>query len=94
MTPTLSTEPTSQRERTLRRVLAALAVAGLVALLIVGRQANHAADTERAGQEAMKAARTSVPAILSYTDSGLPAQLAASRRLMTRDYAKRYAAMV
>lgn len=94
VSPTVSPVPTPERERVLRRILAAVAVAGLVALLIVGRQANHAADTERAGQDAMKAARTSVPAILSYTDSGLSAQLAASRRLMTPDYAKRYAAMV
>lgn len=94
MSPTVSTDRTHQRERVLRRVLAAVAIAGLVVLLIVGRLANQAAETERAGHAAMKAARTSVPAILSYTDSGLSAQLATSRRLMTRDYAKRYAAMV
>ena len=94
MTPTVTTDPTSQRERMLRRVLVAVAVVGLVVLLIVGRQANQANETERAGQAAMKAARTSVPAILSYTDSGLSAQLATNRRLMTPGYAKRYAAMV
>ncbi len=94
MTPTVTTDPTSRRERMLRRVLAAVAVAGLVVLVIVGRQASQAAETERAGQAAMKAARTSVPAILSYTDSGLSAQLATNRRLMTPDYAKRYASMV
>jgi Mce-associated membrane protein len=94
VTPTVTTDATSQRERMLRRVLVAVAVVGLVVLLIVGRQANQAAETERAGQAAMKTARTSVPAILSYTDSGLSAQLATNRRLMTPDYAKRYASMV
>lgn len=42
----------------------------------------------------MKVARASVPAILSYTDSGLVNQLTESRRLMTPGYAKRYASMV
>ena len=94
MTATVTNDPTSKRERMLRRVLAAAAVVGLVVLLIVGRLADQSNETERAGQAAMKTARTSVPAILSYTDSGLSAQLATNRRLMTPDYAKRYAAMV
>ncbi len=94
VSPTVSTVETTQRERILRRVLAGVAVVGLVVLLIVGRQADQAAEADRAGKAAMKTARTSVPAILSYTDSGLSGQLAASRRLMTPDYAKRYEAMV
>lgn len=89
-----SAVPMSQRERMARRVLVAVAVVGVVLAVVVGRQAHQAAETERAGQAAMKVARTSVPAILSYTDSGLSAQLAASRRLMTPGYAKRYRAMV
>lgn len=85
---------TPGRERLVCRILLALAVAGLVLLLIAVRQARHAAQVEEAGQAAMQVARTSTPAILNYTDSNLPRQLAASRRLMTPDYAKRYASMV
>lgn len=84
----------AERERLLRYVLAGIVAIGLIALLVVGHQAQKAAATERAATSAMKAARTSVPAILSYTDSGLAAQLAVTRRLMTPGYAKRYGAMV
>lgn len=86
--------PTPRHERVARRVLVLLAVAALVALLIVWRQAHGAAAAERAGEAATKVARTSVPAILSYTDSSLSAQLASGRRLMTPAYAKRYESMV
>lgn len=81
-------------EPLLRRILAALAVAGLILILVVGHQARAAEAAERAGTAAMKAARTSVPAILSYTDSNLANQLTTNRRLMTPGYAKRYTAMV
>lgn len=85
---------TPGREHRLQQGLALVAVLGLVAVLLVSRQAHHAAATERAGKAAMTAARTSVPTILSYTDSSLTDQLTSSRRLMTPGYAKRYAAMV
>lgn len=94
MNATASTAEITGRERLVRRVLVGVVIIGLVTLLIVTRQAHHAADIERAGQAATKAARTSVPAILSYTDSNLTTQLTSSRRLMTPDYAKRYASMV
>lgn len=90
MTSILSPE----RERLLRYVLAGIIALTLVALVIVGHKAQKAEATERAATSAMKTARTSVPAILSYTDSGLSSQLQTSRRLMTPGYAKRYAAMV
>ena len=95
-TPLASTvaAPAPRQERLARRILVALAVVGLVALAIVWQQANQAAATERAGEAAVKVARTSVPAILSYTDSNLSPQLASSRRLMTPAYAKRYTSMV
>lgn len=85
---------TPDRERRLQQGLALLAVLGLVATLVVGRQAHQAAATEHAGDAAMRVARTSVPEILSYTDSNLVNQLATSRRLMTPAYAKRYGSMV
>lgn len=90
----MSTALTPQRERLVRRILAGVALAGLIALAIVWSQAHQAAETERAGTAATKVARTSVPAILSYTDSNLSNQLASSRRLMTPAYANRYSAMV
>ncbi len=90
MSATLSTE----RERRLRYILAGVVALGLVALMIVGHQARKAEATDRAAASAMNTARTSVPAILSYTDSGLSAHLQTNRRLMTADYAQRYAAMV
>lgn len=83
-----------ERERLVRRILAAIAVIGLVFVLVVAYQARQAHETERAGTAAMKVARTAVPAILSYTDSNLATQLTSSRRLMTPAYAKRYASMV
>lgn len=81
-------------ERRLQQALGLIAVLGLVATVVIGRQAHEATASERAGDAAMKVARTSVPAILSYTDSSLTNQLATSRRLMTPAYAKRYSAMV
>ena len=81
-------------ERRLQQILGALLTLAVLGTLAVGIRAHHAAETETAGTAAMKAARTSVPAILSYTDSSLANQLAASRSLMTSDYAKRYTAMV
>lgn len=85
---------TPDRERLARRVLLALLVAGLVLLLIAWRQARQANELEESAQAAMKVARTSTPAILSYTDSNLSLQLSSSRRLMTPRYATRYASMV
>ncbi len=85
---------TPDRERHLQWALAVLATLGLVAALLIGRQAHQLVATDHAGTAAMKVARASVPEILSYTDSGLANQLASSRRLMTPSYAKRYASMV
>ena len=85
---------TPDRERRLQQVLAVVIAFGLIVTLVVGRQAHHADVTERAGIAASEVARTSVPVILSYTDSSLQNHLASSRRLMTSDYATRYASMV
>ncbi len=85
---------TPDHERRVQQGLALLAVLGLIAALVVGRQVHQAAATEQAGDAAMKVARMSAPAILSYTDSNLSTQLASSRRLMTPEYAKRYGSMV
>lgn len=92
--PLADAAPTPWQERLARRILLVVAVVGLIALAIVWRQAHQATATERAGADAVKVARTSVPAILSYTDSSLSAQLASSRRLMTPGYANRYTSMV
>lgn len=85
---------TPDRGRLAHRILVALLAVGLVLLLIAWRQAREANDVEEAGRAAMKVARTSTPAILSYTDSNLALQLASSRALMTPAYAKRYGSMV
>lgn len=89
----MSTE-LAARERLLRRVLAALLVLGIVAVCVMAVQNHRAAETERAATAATKAARTGVPAILNYTDATLDTQLAASRRLMTPEYAKQFSTMV
>ena len=69
-------------------------VAGLAGCVILRVQTHDLTDSEDAGRDATRVARSTVPQILGYTGSDLAKDLESHRQLMTSDYAPRYEAMV
>ncbi len=80
-----------RRRRLLTALLGVLLVAGLVAVAVLGRQYRDARRTETARTEAVAAARTAAPAVLSYDHRNLDRDFTRARSHLTGDFRDEYA---
>ncbi|MZF84210.1 hypothetical protein [Streptomyces sp. SID5643] len=78
------------RRRLLTLLLAVLLVAGLVALAALGRQYRDGRLTETARTEALTAARTAAPIVLSYDYRHLDKDFSRARAHLTGDFRDEY----
>ncbi|MET9827982.1 hypothetical protein ABZ078_01440 [Streptomyces sp. NPDC006385] len=90
--PEEQAEPTGPggRRRLLAAILVVLLVAGLVAAAVLGRQYQDARRTETARTEALAAARTAAPTVLSYDYRHLDRDFARARTHLTGDFRDEY----
>ena len=77
------------------RTVAALVVVGLaVTAFLVRQRASTLDERETAGEDAVRAARSGVETLLTYSAGTLVRDLDEERRLLTDDFAEDYGAMV
>ena len=88
--PDTAGRASGRRSDVVRAVLAVLVLAGLVATTLLGMAYRDAGQTRRASKEAVAAARTMAPKVLSYDYRHLDRDFATARRHLTGSFRAEY----